>query len=728
MYDLLDAHRHSLPAPMDHNPMNRKGNQSWAVLMLVASLMLVFSTSDRLTSQTTAQEAATQETTTQETTAQDADAPKASDQETPDLETKDQETKEQETKDQETPDQETATKVEYTSAIQLIPESAAGLIRIPNLPKFREALKETLLGQLREEELVKPFFDAQRERLRNYLESVNNKIGIKVDDLYEISSGEVVLAWLPFPNEKRRPYSLCLVADIRGRKDKADAALATIDKDLKAAEWARKDVIHQGETVRVYGAKRRPGQIKVKQIAICVSDVRIITADRESVVTGILDAVAGKPSGKSISEQPEFKKVIRRAGVAIQGPVKAQGGTLVAEWFARPFAMGRIIRDALEVDRGNDIDIIKLLENQGFGAVKAAGGVVAINGEKYDMLHKGVILATRPFDKAARILQFDAKPHEQIPAWVAPETASFNRLNLKIEDAFWASGTLIDEALGDEIFDDMIEGIHKDKDGPQIDVRNDVLPSLDNQIILITDNTMPADISSERLLAAIRVSDAGKIKETIEKAMEAEPDASKMDTPDLKGTDIWRVELGAGGDDDDFDEELFGDFDFGEDESEEDEVAPLLDRWAIALIPQGPGSKSAFLMFSSHPELLIATAKRIQNGANDGLATLPEVKEVVEALKELGVKNPIFDRVIRSKLSFRVKYELLRQGKLRESDSLLAKLFQRIAEEEEANGKSDPLDVETLPPLEQIGKYLPNGGSYIEETEDGWEMTGFYLK
>ena len=617
-------------------------------------------------------------------------------------------------------------KSQYINAIQLIPDTATGLLRIPNLPNFRTAMDETLAGQLRDEKLVKPFFDAQRERLRNYLESVDNQVGVKPDDLVEIASGEVVLAWLPFPNDRKKPYSLCVIADVRGRAAKANATIEKIDKDLKDGEWERTDSTHQGETVRVYGAKRKPGQIKVDQIAICLSEQQIITADRDSVVTDILDALAGHPNGKPISEDTEFKKLLSRAGKAIQDPVQKQGGTLAVEWFARPFGMGRIIRDALDVDRGNDIDIIKLLENQGFDAVSSAGGVVAINGTTYDLLHKGVILAKRPFRDAARMLQFDAGPREDIPSWVGPDTASFNRLKIKIEEAFWASGTLVDEALGDKIFDDMIEDIHKDKNGPQIDIRNNVLPSMDNEVILVADNVIPADIASERMLIAIRLNDADKLRTAIQKAMEVEPDASKMETPELTGIDVWQVEQGQGGEDS-FDQELFGDLeDF--DNLEEDEVPPLLDKWAIAVIPQGPGSTAPYLMFSSHPELLIATAKRIQTGAADGFASVPEVKKVVAALQELGAENPIFDRVVRTKLSLRVKYELLRQNKLRESGSILAKLIQRMADEEADTGEPDPLNAKTLPPIAQIEKYLTDGGSYLEETEDGWETTGFLLK
>jgi hypothetical protein len=618
-----------------------------------------------------------------------------------------------------------AGKTDYINAIQLIPDTAAGLMRIPNMPKFCNALDQTHAGQLRDEELVKPFFDAQRERIHKYLGSTDNNIAVTPEDLYEIASGEVVLAWLPFPNDKRRPYSLLVMADIRGRRDKADAVLQSLEQDLKNGGWIRKDVTHQGETVRIYDTKPKPGQLKVNQIAISVNDTRIITADRDSVITGIIDAESGKSSNQPMSEQAEFKKVLSQCGQAIAGAIQAQGGTLALEWFAKPFAMGRIVRESLEIDRGNDIDILKLLENQGFDAIRSAGGIVAINGTRYDMLQKGVILANRPFANAARMLQFDAGKREPIPAWVGPNVGSFNRFHPRIEEAFWASGSLIDEALGDKVFDDMINDIHKDKNGPQIDIKNNVLPSFDNEVILLTDNVLPADVTSERMLVAIRLNDAAKLKTAIQKAMEVEPDANKIDTPDLTGIDVWQVEPGQGGDES-FDEELFGEFEFEAEET--DQAPPLLDKWAIAVVPQGPGSTADYLIFSSHPEFLIESARRIQQGAQDGLGTLPEVQNVVAALQDLGIEKPIFDRVVRTKISLRIKYELLRQNKLRESDSVLAKLIQRIADEEADQTEPDPLQATKLPPIEKIEKYLSDGGSYLEETEDGWVTTGFLLK
>ncbi len=617
----------------------------------------------------------------------------------------------------------------YVPAIDVLPGSLAGLVRIPNLPKFCDGWSKTHVGQLMDDEAMQAYIDSQRDRAINYLESFGSKVGIRPQDLYDIASGEVVVAWLPFENDKRRPFALCVVADIRGLREKADEAVAKIDDDLKAGGWVRTDVQHRDQTVRIYNNKPKPGQLKVEQIAISLDDVRIIASDRDSVVTDLLDAIAGEPKSPSIAMTEDFKTVLTRSGQAIREPVQKGGGIISGEWFARPFQMGRIVRESLEIDRGNDVDILKLLENQGFDALKAAGGVFAIAGDRYDILHRGYILAppttSEPskYERAARMLQFPNRPIAGIPSWVHSEAASFNRANLKIEEAFWASESLINEALGDEIFRDIIDGIRDDEDGPQIDIAKNVLPNLDDQLIVITDNTTPTDLQSERMLVAIRVRDAGDIKAAIRKAMEVEPDAKLLE--DLPGTEIWRVERGGGGED--FDEDLFKDLELGFDDEAMEESPPLLDHWAIAMVDQGPGSSSPYLMFSNDSDLMILIAKRIKEGGEGGLAAEASVQQVIESLKDLGCQASSFDRAVRMKLSLRAKYELLRQGKLKESGSVMASFYRRFLQSDEEEDP-DPLKAGTLPPLEKIERYLPDGGSFFESQEDGWSITGFLLK
>ncbi len=616
---------------------------------------------------------------------------------------------------------------QYTPASKLFPDSTAGLVRLPDLPKFLDAYEKTRFGKLMDDPAMQPFVEAQRERAESYFETINEKIGIRAEDLMDIATGEVVVAWLPFEKDKRRPFAVCVIADTRGARQRADKVMEQIDEDLKGAGATRTDVTHAGQEVRVYAHERKPGQLKIEQIAVTLSDNRIIAADRDSVVTDLLDAIAGNPKGKSISELPEFQTVLKRSAQAIAGPLKNGGGALATEWFARPFQMGRILRETFNVDRGNDVDILKLLEGQGFDAVKAAGGVAAIGGNKFDFLHRGFILApavtTEPskYELAAKMLQFANTPREEVPAWVHESAASFNRLHLNITDAFWASETLIDEALGDKVFRPMLDGIKNDKDGPQIDIPGEVIPNLADQVILLTDNTAPVDENSERMLVAIRVLDAKKIEESIRKVMELESDTEKLDV--VPGVEIWRVQRGESSDDDTFESEEFKDLDldFGE---ESEDSQPLLTQFAIAVVDCEP---TPYLVFSSHPELLIETAGRLKSGEDGGFAKSEEIKEIAAAAVQLGGNSPAFDRMVKMRRSLRAKYELLRQGKLEDSGSILAALIRRFFDDD-SEEESEDISAEKLPPIGAIEKYLPNGGSYFETAEDGWSITGFLLK
>ncbi len=159
----------------------------------------------------------------------------------------------------------------------------------------------------------------------------------------------------------------------------------------------------------------------------------------------------------------------------------------------------------------------------------------------------------------------------------------------------------------------------------------------------------------------------------------------------------------------------------------EEEAPPLLNQWAVALLEAGPNKEQPWLVFSSHVELLVETAQRVRSGAKDGLGTMPEVKQVRDAMKALGAKQVATDRVNRPKLSLRTKYELLRQGKLKESDSVTASLLRRLFEDSE-NEELEPIDTSTLPPIKQIEPFLRPGGGYMEVEADGWMLNSFILK
>jgi hypothetical protein len=606
---------------------------------------------------------------------------------------------------------------DYIAAVDLLPETTAGLLRIPRLPDFCNAWQQTQIGLLLASPAMEPFLEAQRERATSYFDTLDRKIGVRPEDLYEMTSGEVVFAWLSFSEDKRRPYSFCLIADIRGMKKDADDAAEKIDADLKAGGAVRRDVTYGDEVIRVYRTKPKPGQLKIEEIAITWNDDRFIAADRDVVVQNVLDVVAGTAATQAFSSSETYQEVMRLSREAIDAAGEPTA-TECWQWYAEPFTMGRILREVFEYDRGGNVDVLQLLERQGFGVIQALGGIGVVHGKRFDVLHRGVVLAPGKLTKAARMLQSTNKPREEIPSWPTQDTGSFYRIHWELEDSFWAAESLVNDALGEDLFRPMIEGIRDDPEGPQIDIAKDFLPNLDDEIILVTDNTQPIGPESDRMLIALKVKDAEVVARSVQKAMEVEPDAIKLAH---KAFDVWKVEPGKG--DSDIDQELA---ELGFDDDLNVQAQPLLSHWAIAVVtgqnPQDPD----YLMFSSHSDLLIKLGQRVRDGAGDGFASLPKTEVIVEQMKELGADELAVQGIFDPDISLRARYELLRQGKLKDSDSVIANLLRRVVEKDK-QGRPDPVQASKLPPFEQIQKYLPGGATFWKKTESGWSMTGFFL-
>ncbi|MEO1525698.1 MAG: membrane or secreted protein [Planctomycetota bacterium] len=608
---------------------------------------------------------------------------------------------------------------EYINGVSLLPASTAGVVRIPEVPAFCDAWEKTQIGQLMKSDAMQPFLGAQRDRASNYFDTLDRKIGVKPQDVYNMASGEVVIAWMAFPDDKRRPYALSIIADIRGRKPRADAAAKQLDNELKQGGATRRDITYGDEVIRVYQTKAKPGQLKIEEIAITWNETRFIAADRDTVIQSLLDAASGKAPLDRFASRNNFKKVQADSMAAVQAAAE-KDATVCWEWFAEPFAMGRILREVFEYDRRDDLDILQLLERQGFQVVEAVGGVGVVAGERLDILHRGVVIAPGRLTKAARMLQAFNAPMQPIPGWVSEDTGTFYRLSWKLEEAFWAAESLVNDALGEDLFRPMIDGIRDDKEGPQIDLAKDFLPNLDDEIILLTDNVMPPSPESDRMLAALRVKNAEVVQKVVRKAMESEGDAVEIEVEEF---DAWRVEYGEG-DQDDLDAEL-AQLGFEEDIETEDQ-GRLITHFAIAVVDGKTPDDPSYLIFSTHSDLLVKLGQRIRAGAQDGFADEASTKQVTEVLQQLGAKQVSVDGIMHPAISLRARYELLRRGELKERDTILANLLRRLVEEDE-DGEPDPIQAAKLPPFQQIQTYLKSAGSFWEKTPNGWAMTFFML-
>jgi hypothetical protein len=235
----------------------------------------------------------------------------------------------------------------------------------------------------------------------------------------------------------------------------------------------------------------------------------------------------------------------------------------------------------------------------------------------------------------------------------------------------------------------------------------------------MTDYRLPIGPTCERWLAALVVVNPEVVAETLDKAMRSDPDARKRTVGEHT---VWEiVENTAPADVEELDiaGPGFGDFDDEEEEEEEEDRGPLLSHAAFTVA-------NGYLMVASHLDFLEQIL--IQGAGQRRLVETKDFVIVENALDALGAGEHSFRFFTRTDKAYHPTYELIRQGKMPESETLFASLLNRIlGPEEEGVVREQQVEGDKLPEYEEVREYLGPSGMFIDTEEKGWFVVGCLL-
>lgn len=605
---------------------------------------------------------------------------------------------------------------ETTSVITLLPKAAQGYVRVIDMPRLRERWDTTELAKFAKDPALKSFWEDQRQDIETRLADAGWQLNIEAARLVDVASGEAVLSWIANPENRRKPYALALIVDVAGRTKDTEELLASVDKQLKGKGATAKSLKVGAETVLQYTLPRKPGELLLQETFYSIAKDRLIASDDLALVEKMLAAQV-KPSADSLVEDTDYQTAIKRVdGLLNRGEI---------EYFVRPIGLARVIREISGKREGSrSTDVLKVLEDQGFGHFRAVAGRVEVGAEGMDMLHQGAVIAPKPLPGSAAIVNTPNEVSWKLPDWIGGDVSAMINICWNIQESFWKSEGLMD-GLADSpgVFKQFVKGMAENETGPKVDIAKEVLPYLTNDIISLSDCKEPITVDSRRTMIALRVLEPAKLFKVLERVMNNEPDAKLVE---FEGHKLWKVvredsaeglEIDAG--------DLGADFgEFGDQPMQsKPEDEPWLSNWAITIY----GDQ---LMFASHAELIQDCILQAKSGKPSPLASDVEYVRARKAIEQLANgRTGCSWQVLRSDLSYRVQYELFREGKLPQSQSMAATIMERLTQpKKELRGKEkQQIDGTKLPPFDQIRGYLQPGGMMFESTDDGWVYTGFLL-
>lgn len=602
----------------------------------------------------------------------------------------------------------------------LLPSTTKGYISVPDVELLRQSWELTQLGLLTQDPLMKPFMDDLRELIKSRLDKSQVQLSLKLDDLKDVYGGEVCFA-VDQPNNDPKQHALAVVVDITGKRQEAAKLLDKVASNM-AAKGATKTVENlQGVPVTTYTLPKKRGETIGQRVFYFLRDDRLVATDHEVTVKAILARFAGRATD-SLESLPAFKQAMSRCQ---QAPDVV---TPQVRWFVEPFGYAQTSRAASVVRRKRGTDMLKVLSKQGFTAVQGIGGHVVFAAPGKEVLHKTFIYApavNKTGDKyklAMRMMNFP-KSEKLVPQdWTLRNLASYLTFNWKMREAFESLQSLVDEIAGAPIFEDVIASLERDPTGPRIKVREGFINHLGERATFLTSYRLPVTPQCERWLFAVEVTNPAEVAKTLEKVMkiDVEQDLAKRwligkqvvwEVLDPEEKEAVKKPKGTGS----------GLNSKKKDEDEErDEVNPLFKHAALTVV-------NGHLLIASHIDFLQELLNRPTTESS--LAKEADYLAVHEALAKIGAGKNSFRYFARTDKAYHPTYELIRQGKMPEAETLFGALLNRwFAPDEEGVIREQQIDGKKLPDYAKVRSYFGPAGLFVDTEDDGWFIAGCLLK
>ena len=389
----------------------------------------------------------------------------------------------------------------------LLPADTVGYVSVANPKDLYERWQRTQFGQFCQEPALDPFINSVKDQLFRKLGNLEDRLGIKVDDLKGIAGGE--LAWGMVDRKSERAAAVLMV-DTTGNAEARDALIARIEAHLKTRRATRSEaqvagvkMVRHSIPAEEAGAAPTHASYFIHQDLLCVADEGTVA---DLVATRLTQAA--QPAG-SLAAVKGYVEVMKRAETS------AQGTAPDLRWFIDPFRFSDAATTRGDTRSETTADRLRQVREQGFDAIVALGGYVHVSTHPaHDFIHRTVVYAPpqqgAPQGKKYRLaMNMISLPNRQdldIHDWTPRTVARYTTINVDLLNAFDHVSTLFDSFAGYEgAFDTAMEGYETDPFGPKINVRNEIIAALGTRVTVMTDYNLPIKVDSERFLTAIEV-------------------------------------------------------------------------------------------------------------------------------------------------------------------------------------------------------------------------------
>jgi hypothetical protein len=591
----------------------------------------------------------------------------------------------------------------------LLPDSTKGYVSAPDVDTLIDRWDQTPLGKLLADPAMEPFTKDLRRQIKEKWSASHARLGITITDLQGLATGEASMA-IVAPKEGRAV--LVILADVTGKEKQAAATLDKVAANLKAQGAKATSKNQQGVVMSIFDTAAKHDRDHGFTTVHFIKQGLFVATDSLALAGDIADRL-NQPHKRTLANLEAYQAVMTRC--------QKSDPTLTPHlrWFVEPIGLAEALRTWETHRRKGSTDYLKIAKNQGFGAVKGVGGSANFAVGQYGILHRTYVYAPPPYQLAMRMVVFPNGGSFAPQDWVSRDVSTYTSFQADILNAFDRFDTLFDEVYGEKgVWKDTLESIEEDPNGPQINLRSDLVTHLGQRATIITDYELPITPTSQRRLLAVEATDVTKLAEAIAKSMSGDDRVRKLE---IEGHDVWEIipesESIPALDIDDASDDRRA-------HKDDEDAGQLGGGPQVSLANSAVTVAKGHLMITSHVELLRKVLAGVPKP--EQLAVDADYANVLAECLKLGAGQDCAQGFARTDEQYRVMYELFQQGRLPEADTFLAHFINFLmGEEKEGVTRKPRLDGSKLPDYKIVQRYLGPAGNYATSEDKGWFLIGF---
>ncbi|HLA84819.1 MAG TPA: hypothetical protein VJL29_08495, partial [Thermoguttaceae bacterium] len=320
-----------------------------------------------------------------------------------------------------------------------------------------------------------------------------------------------------------------------------------------------------------------------------------------------------------------------------------------------------------------------------------------------------------------------------LPAFVPNNVAACAVIHWDILKAFDNCAPTFDKLFGENetgIWEDVLESLEKDEDGPQINLRNELIALLEPHVTAVTSYQPEITATSERLLFLVRIKPGNEEKVIAGLRKWLREDDPTIRRRQFEGLDIWEsvepkspkasaaptITLPV------YTPDKTADTPRKEHRLRrgDDEEQALLPHRSVAVF-QG------HLLIASHYDYL--TEVLTQAKTPDPVSESMDFRLVGARMEAIGADEGCLRSFSRTDEEFRPTYELIRMGKMPEAETMFARMLNAaMGPAKRGKVRKQQIEGKEMPDFQVVRRALGPGGTFGKTEKDGWFVVGFVLE